>query len=91
MPFILAIIIGLAVIWSVYLFSLRGKKSTSGSDASVKTPEQWEEERYSTLDGEYARGHGLWICPRCETLNEEDRTDCAACGAVQKQESETNT
>ena len=39
MPFILAIIIGLAVIWSVYLFSLRGKKSTSGSDASVKTPE----------------------------------------------------
>ncbi len=91
MAYILVVIIGLSLIWSVYLFSLRDKKSPAGAEADAKTPEQWEKERYGTLDGEYARQNGLWICPRCETLNEEGRTVCAACGAGENQESETNS
>ena len=34
----------------------------------------------TTLDEEYAKVKGLWICEYCETLNEAGKNKCAACG-----------
>ena len=33
-----------------------------------------------SLDRKYAEAKGLWVCPYCETLNENTSTSCAACG-----------
>ena len=34
-----------------------------------------------SLDAEYALSHGMWVCERCETLNENTLYNCKACGA----------
>lgn len=34
-----------------------------------------------SLDEIYAEENQLWICCRCETLNEDSNDCCAACGA----------
>ena len=34
-----------------------------------------------TLDEEYALSHSMWVCPRCETLNDNGFGTCKVCGA----------
>lgn len=34
-----------------------------------------------SLDAEYALSHGMWVCERCETLNEGSLGTCKVCGA----------
>ena len=31
-------------------------------------------------DAEFAAKNNLWVCPYCETMNEQSNTCCAACG-----------
>ncbi len=33
-----------------------------------------------TMDEHYARVHGQWVCPFCETLNDDTLAVCRACG-----------
>jgi hypothetical protein len=35
-----------------------------------------------TLDEEYALSHSMWVCPRCETLNDNGFGTCKVCGAI---------
>ena len=50
--------------------------------AETKRPEPVQPKTaQESLDAQYARMHGLWVCPYCETLNERERRRCIACGA----------
>lgn len=55
-------------------FSGRLKKFKSSSMYSVKLPTQ------ESLDALYAKGHNMWVCPYCETLNDDGAKQCTACG-----------
>ena len=46
-------------------------------DVTTKNPKP-----NKTLDEEYALSHDMWVCPHCETLNENRFGACKVCGAA---------
>ena len=83
-----------------YIILRNRRKTASGSKLKINMggEKQTEEklgkisenpgENYGqSLDELYAEKHAMWICPRCETLNEENSECCIACGFCNKEDS----
>lgn len=94
MEYIIVIIIGVVIIWAAYAASNSTKKKKSQSELDeagelkvritgtepVKKQEAARPVGQESLDSIYAKKSNLWICSRCETLNQSDSNKCAACG-----------
>lgn len=57
-----------------------GDEPVTHEDAEKK-PKVVRKKTQQSLDELYAEENRLWICCRCETLNEDSNDCCAACGA----------
>lgn len=93
MSYVIVIVIGIVVIWAAYAASKKKenkeieeqelKVRISGNEPIKKpvTPQPSKQtSKQNSLDSEYAAKNGLWICMRCETINEHNANKCVACG-----------
>ena len=64
----------------------------SSSEAALKKPtpvapppvESKPSRNKKTADAIYANENNMWVCRYCETLNENSKEKCAACGNFKK-------
>lgn len=80
MQYLIVIIVGLAVIWGVFLLSSRKKPEVTPEVNSVIEEKEKSVEVQRSLDSLYAEEKGAWLCSRCETINAKGTSVCAACG-----------
>ena len=56
---------------------------------AVSRKKEAERARSMTLDALYAAKRDMWVCTRCETLNQNSSARCAACSATRRNEGGT--
>lgn len=94
--FIIAVV-GIAIIWTVFYYRNKAEQKkteelekTEAPSLKVNIPEMKEVPPSApkpnrvdqvSLDALYADEHGMWVCARCETLNDDGTIKCSACGA----------
>lgn len=86
MLYLMIIIVAIAIIWILY-YVISELSNTSKESASIRNGEKTiaakphaDKQRQQSLDALYACSHGMWVCHRCETLNDGMATSCCACG-----------
>ena len=93
MEYLIAIIVGIGIIWTVYAISnkaphKRKKRKEEASELIVNIRSDKDKEKVvgkerkvqKTLDSIYAQSNNLWICNYCETINSNEAKKCVACG-----------
>ena len=93
MEYLIAIIVGVGLIWAVYAISNKTSKKEKAviketeelkiritKDEAEKKVVSTNKKPQKTLDSIYAESNRLWICSRCETANPNVVGKCVACG-----------
>ena len=92
MELLFVTVIGIIIIWATFYISKKNeekkneeleKKKLSTSKINTPGAEKAKEKvpKQESLDSLYARSHGMWVCRRCETINDGGAIQCSACGA----------
>lgn len=58
-----------------------GPTPAKSSHTSVAEYHRSMDRNQRSLDMTYALSHGMWVCERCETLNDNGLGSCKVCGA----------
>lgn len=83
--FIIAGIVGLLYSLVSHLHGRKAGKKRKSPYERMNIPGREKPDRHTdrqkSMDRLYAESHGMWVCRRCETLNDGRAESCAACGA----------
>lgn len=78
--YIIAILAGVALIWIVYGLSNYFQRKEHNKSEELPKDTQPIERQKKNLDYIFAKENNSWVCKRCETINSNGASCCAACG-----------